>query len=322
MPLGIGRTDFTLESGAPVAAVRCVAGPTRPRPSNAENDVAWRLISHLSLNYLTLADSDPQQGAVALRELLRLYVDPNDAAGQKQVDGLLSVRTQAATRRIPLSGPIAFGRGVEIVLIDPWNELDRARKRDELMTDYIGRCLMLIKDFCRTMNAIVVVVAHPTKGIVNTGGKVVSLADIEGSMNWYNKCDNGLIVVRESGPNTQDAQERFDRAARHVHRAEFQIVRVISAHTELRRRCVAHPHAAAVLQIARDHRWRLSRRGWRIRAHVRHPVRLHIECHLADNRAGVARQIAEDQLQSLVLEFVVLASCHRRHPESKKPPAQ
>lgn len=90
-------------------------------------------------------------------------------------------------------------RNAEIVLIDPWNELDRARKRDELMTDYIGRCLMLIKDFCRTMNAIVVVIAHPTKSIANTGGKVVSLADIEGSMNWYNKCDNGLIVVRESG---------------------------------------------------------------------------------------------------------------------------
>ena len=90
-------------------------------------------------------------------------------------------------------------RNAEIVLIDPWNELDRARKRDEMMTDYIGRCLMLIKDFCRTMNAIVVIVAHPTKAIVNTGNKVVSLADIEGSMNWYNKCDNGLIVVREAG---------------------------------------------------------------------------------------------------------------------------
>jgi len=90
-------------------------------------------------------------------------------------------------------------RNAEIVLIDPWNELDRARKRDELITDYIGRCLMLIKDFCRTMNAIVIVVAHPTKAIANTGNKVVSLADIEGSMNWYNKCDNGLIVVREAG---------------------------------------------------------------------------------------------------------------------------
>ncbi|WGR74323.1 MULTISPECIES: AAA family ATPase [unclassified Bradyrhizobium] len=90
-------------------------------------------------------------------------------------------------------------RGAEIIMIDPWNELDRARQRDEMMTDYIGRCLMLIKDFCRTMNAIVIVVAHPTKAIVNSGNKVVSLADIEGSMNWYNKCDNGLIVVREAG---------------------------------------------------------------------------------------------------------------------------
>jgi twinkle protein len=93
-------------------------------------------------------------------------------------------------------------RGVEVVFIDPWNELDRARKRDEMMTDYIGRCLMLVKDFCRTMNAVVVIAAHPTKAIANTGGKVVSLADIEGSMNWYNKCDNGLIVVRDVVTNT------------------------------------------------------------------------------------------------------------------------
>lgn len=92
-------------------------------------------------------------------------------------------------------------RNTEIVLIDPWNELDRARKRDEMMTDYIGRCLMLVKDFCRTMNAIVVIVAHPTKAISQNGGRVVSLADIEGSMNWFNKCDNGLIVVRETGQN-------------------------------------------------------------------------------------------------------------------------
>jgi twinkle protein len=90
-------------------------------------------------------------------------------------------------------------RRAEIVLIDPWNELDRARQRDEMMTDYIGRCLMLIKDFCRSLRTIVIIVAHPTKAIANTGNRIVSLADIEGSMNWYNKCDNGLIVVREAG---------------------------------------------------------------------------------------------------------------------------
>jgi twinkle protein len=93
-------------------------------------------------------------------------------------------------------------RRAEMVFIDPWNELDRARKRDEMMTDYIGRCLMLIKDFCRSMNAVVIVAAHPTKAISANGGRVVSLADIEGSMNWYNKCDNGLIVVRDAGNNT------------------------------------------------------------------------------------------------------------------------
>jgi twinkle protein len=88
------------------------------------------------------------------------------------------------------------------VLIDPWNELDRAKPRDMLMTDYIGECLMLVKHFCRSVNAIVVIVAHHTKAIAATGGRIVSLADIEGSMNWFNKCDNGLIVVRESGTNT------------------------------------------------------------------------------------------------------------------------
>lgn len=92
-------------------------------------------------------------------------------------------------------------RNAEIIFIDPWNELDRARRRDELMTDYIGRCLMLVKDFCRSMDAIVVIAAHPTKAIGNNGGRVVSLADIEGSMNWFNKCDNGLIVVREGSAN-------------------------------------------------------------------------------------------------------------------------
>lgn len=92
--------------------------------------------------------------------------------------------------------------GVEIVFIDPWNELDRARAKGELMSDYIGSCLMQVKDFCRTMNVSVVIVAHPTKAVNENGGRVAGLADIEGSMNWFNKCDNGLIVVRDPEKNT------------------------------------------------------------------------------------------------------------------------
>jgi twinkle protein len=90
---------------------------------------------------------------------------------------------------------------VEIAFIDPWNELERSKPKDMLMTDYIGESLMLVKQFCRTMNVVVIIVAHPTKAISQTGGRITSLADIEGSMNWFNKCDNGLIVVRDSGHN-------------------------------------------------------------------------------------------------------------------------
>jgi len=86
---------------------------------------------------------------------------------------------------------------VEIVLIDPWNELDHARPNGVSMTDYIGACLRLVKQFCRIHDAIVIIVAHPTKAVNENGGRIATLADIEGSMNWFNKCDNGLIVVRD-----------------------------------------------------------------------------------------------------------------------------
>lgn len=117
MSLGQGQTDFTLEAGAPVTAVRCLTGPTKPRASAAEREISWRLISHLTLNYLSLADNDTQQGAAALRELLKLYSTPGDAALRKQIeDGVRSISARSVTRRLPIPGPIAFGRGLEVTL--------------------------------------------------------------------------------------------------------------------------------------------------------------------------------------------------------------
>ncbi len=90
---------------------------------------------------------------------------------------------------------------VDVLLIDPWNELERSKPKDMLLSDYIGQCLMYLKQFCRSREVAVILVAHPTKAGVEQG-KTPTLADIEGSMNWYNKCDNGLIVVRNPGGNT------------------------------------------------------------------------------------------------------------------------
>jgi len=116
MPLGKAQTDFTLDTGAPVESIRCVAGPTRPKPTFAGGDITWRLISHLSLNYLSLVDGDGDDGAHAIRSLLSLYADENDQAALRQIEGLRNIRTRAVNERIPTNGPIAFGRGLEVTL--------------------------------------------------------------------------------------------------------------------------------------------------------------------------------------------------------------
>lgn len=91
--------------------------------------------------------------------------------------------------------------GVKILLIDPWNEIEHAKPPMMAMTDYIRQCIMWIKQFCRMYSVTVIMVAHPTKaGVVD--GKIPTLSDIEGSMSWYNKCDNGLIVARDPSNNS------------------------------------------------------------------------------------------------------------------------
>jgi type VI secretion system protein ImpG len=116
MAVGRGKTDFTLESGAPVLSVQCIAGPTRPKPSHAYGETAWRFISHLSLNYLSLVDNDELEGASAVRELLSLYSDGKDAASVKQIEGIKSIASRPVNGRIPTTGPITYGRGVEITV--------------------------------------------------------------------------------------------------------------------------------------------------------------------------------------------------------------
>ena len=87
----------------------------------AEGEMTWRLINHLSLNYLTMTDLDPAQGATALREFLELYADLADVdvvegISRRQVQGVRRVTVAPRTRRLPVRGPIVFARGLEIRL--------------------------------------------------------------------------------------------------------------------------------------------------------------------------------------------------------------
>jgi type VI secretion system protein ImpG len=114
MPMGLGKSDCTLDIAAPVTSIRVISGPSRPYAPLADGAAAWRAISHLSLNYLSLVNSTAEEGASALRELLQLYAMPAEEGMRRQVDGIRSVRIARVVRRLHAPGPLAFGRGLEI----------------------------------------------------------------------------------------------------------------------------------------------------------------------------------------------------------------
>jgi type VI secretion system protein ImpG len=122
MPLGGGRTDFTPAASGPVLEVRCVKGPSAPIASHRPGESSWRLISLLAQNYLSLLDTSPESGAQALRELLGILGGSHESMTSAHVSGLRSVKSQQIVRRLPARGPVAFGRGVEVVI-----EVDEAQ---------------------------------------------------------------------------------------------------------------------------------------------------------------------------------------------------
>jgi len=121
MPQGVkdaegNDRDLSLDIAAPVAGVRVISGPSRPYGPLADGTMAWRALNHLSLNYYSLVDATPEEGATALRELLRLYAGAADPGLRRQVDGIRSVKVARVVRRLRGPGPLAFGRGLEITL--------------------------------------------------------------------------------------------------------------------------------------------------------------------------------------------------------------
>ncbi len=107
---------FQLPSGGPVKSVRLPVSPTRPHPSLAQGATAWRLISHLSLNYLSLCDTIGGRGAEALRELLGLYAPLGDRVVEKQLEGINAVSSRPIVRRMADEVLSTAVRGLEIRL--------------------------------------------------------------------------------------------------------------------------------------------------------------------------------------------------------------
>jgi type VI secretion system protein ImpG len=114
--MGIGKTDFSLDIAAPVTSIRVISGPSRPHAPLVDGAISWRAINHLSLNYLSLVNATPAEGASALRDLLELYAPRTDASAKRQIEGIRTVKVTPVVRRLRVRGPLTFGRGLEITV--------------------------------------------------------------------------------------------------------------------------------------------------------------------------------------------------------------
>jgi type VI secretion system protein ImpG len=111
-----GKDVFHLPDGGPVVHIKTPVAPTRPRPSLGQGDTAWRLISHLSLNYLSITDTANGGGVEALRELVGIYAPSGDKTIEKQIEGMISIESRPIVRRMSDGVLSTAVRGLELKL--------------------------------------------------------------------------------------------------------------------------------------------------------------------------------------------------------------
>jgi type VI secretion system protein ImpG len=114
LPFGGDQPHLQLSEGdGLVGRVTCLTAPTHTLRPALKQGALWRLISHLSLNHLSLVDG--AEGADALREILKLYDFADSEETRSLIDGVLDVRSRRVASRVGRGGE-AVCRGVEVMV--------------------------------------------------------------------------------------------------------------------------------------------------------------------------------------------------------------
>lgn len=111
-------------------------------------------------------------------------------------------------------------KGINGLVIDPWNEVESLRSTKMSETEWISFALGKMRRFARENSIHLWVVAHPTKLQRDPKSKkhpIPNLYDISGSAHWRNKADNGITVWR-------DVMAEFGKVQIHVGKIRFKVV--------------------------------------------------------------------------------------------------
>ncbi len=110
LPFGNELGDFEVESPVPIKRVVSLIKPTDALRPPVGKDSLWRLISQLSLNYLSLVG----EGREAFQELLRLYNFTRSSYSEKQIDGLTALSSSRHFARVVSEDGVTFARGTQV----------------------------------------------------------------------------------------------------------------------------------------------------------------------------------------------------------------
>ncbi|MBZ9810857.1 MULTISPECIES: type VI secretion system baseplate subunit TssF [unclassified Mesorhizobium] len=126
LPILDDSPTLTLEAGDPVETVRLLGALRPPQPAipaalptgadgeSRADDLAWRLIAQLMLNFVSLAKDG--RGVDPLHALLDIYADRGDPSLARHVHSIVRVDSRPVVERLQINGPMCFGRGTEVTL--------------------------------------------------------------------------------------------------------------------------------------------------------------------------------------------------------------
>jgi len=101
-----------IDSAPPCEKIRCLTQPSSTVRPSMRNNARWRLISHLSLNHLSITGGG--DATSALKEILRLYDFKESSINRAQIESIISVNTRAISAPLTIDGRTTLCRGIEI----------------------------------------------------------------------------------------------------------------------------------------------------------------------------------------------------------------
>jgi type VI secretion system protein ImpG len=110
LPFGNESGDFEIEGVGSIKGAIALRKPTSTLRPPLGRGALWRLISHLALNYLSIAE----EGKEAFQEILRLYNFSGSVDLEKQVAGIMNLQSQRHFARINSDNGITFARGTRV----------------------------------------------------------------------------------------------------------------------------------------------------------------------------------------------------------------